>query len=97
VDNFVYNTGKYTSQARDYSDGIRIANEQADLNGGDPTPVFITSMRTTVTNTTVGVRFFNYGGNSFLQNSTIANNTIGPTYNNTDAIYVRGDNVKIKK
>jgi len=34
----VYNTGKYTSQARDYSDGIRIANEQADLNGGDPTP-----------------------------------------------------------
>jgi len=35
--NFVYNTGKYTSQARDYSDGIRIANEQADLNGGDPT------------------------------------------------------------
>jgi hypothetical protein len=97
--NFVYNTGKYTGQARDYSDGIRIANEQADLNGGDPTPgVYnINVTNNVVTNTTVGVRFFNYGGNSFLQNSTIANNTIGPTYNNTDAIYVRrGDNVKIK-
>jgi len=47
-----------------------------------------------VTNT--AVRSVQLRRQQFPANSTITNNTIGPTYNNTDAIYVRGTTLKSK-
>jgi Right handed beta helix region/Protein of unknown function (DUF1565) len=106
--NLVYNTGKNGTGYKLSPDGIRIANEGADLakpgdKDFDSTPNIY---NVTVTNNIVlgvgpGVTAFNYGnGPSFLQNSTIANNTVlavaGFGGADTDAIYVNpGDNVTV--
>ncbi len=101
--NLVYNTGKNGRDYRVAPDGIRIGNEGADLAKDDPTPNIY---NITVTNNILlgvgpGITAFNYGnGPSFLQNSTIANNTVlavaGFGGADTDAIYVNpGDNVTV--
>lgn len=97
--NLIYNTGKYTTHEKDLSDGIRIANEIADLAREDQTPG-IYNIRVTnniITGTNGGIRSFAYeGGPSYLLNSVIANNTIGPLVPGSEAIYVDlGENVKV--
>ena len=92
--NFSYITGKYQSVGRfgnlklNYPDGIRIANEQADLGGEDATP-FVTNVVVTnnvVVGTGDGITSFPYNdakgvlGPSGLENSLIANNTVVNTY-----------------
>ena len=88
--NLIYLTGKYRaigpfgSSKAQFSDGIRIANAYADLEGKDPTP-FVHNV--TVTNNIVigtgdGIMSFPYAnangviGKSGLMNSLIANNTV---------------------
>ncbi len=97
--NLIYNTGKYNANEKDLSDGIRIANEIADFAREDQTPG-IYNIRVTnniITGTNGGIRSFAYeGGPSYLLNSVIANNTIGPLVPSSEAIYVDlGDNVKV--
>jgi hypothetical protein len=109
--NLVYNTGKYGKTGNNNSDGIRIANEDADCQTGteDPTPA-ISYVRVTnniVINTGGGIRQFNYndpsycnrGGRSYLRNSLIANNTVVRSTSNNgvgDGIVVgKGDNVRV--
>jgi Right handed beta helix region/Protein of unknown function (DUF1565) len=106
--NLVYNTGKNGKGYKLSPDGIRIANEGADLakpgdQDFDPTPNIY---NVTITNNIVlgvgpGITAFNYAnGPSYLQNSSIANNTVlavaGYGGADTDAIYVNpGDNVTV--
>jgi hypothetical protein len=97
--NLIYNTGKYKTHEKDFSDGIRIANEIADLAKEDQTPG-IYNIRVTnnvIAGTNGGIRSFAYeGGPSYLLNSVIANNTIGPLVPGSEAIYVDlGENVKV--
>ena len=97
--NLIYNTGKYSGQPKDRSDGVRIANELADYDNTDPTPG-VYGIRVTnniIIGTNSGVSSFAYeDGPSYLSNSIIANNTIGPVLPGTDAIYVKlGDNVQV--
>jgi Right handed beta helix region len=102
--NLVYNTNNYP----DDSDGIRIANEDADCYNNDSTPA-ISNIRVTnnvVLNTGGGIRFFPYAGSDFcplgrssLANSLIAHNTVvnSPSNNGLPAgIFVaRGQNVSV--
>ena len=97
--NLIYNTGKYSGQPKDRSDGVRIANELADYDNTDPTPG-VYGIRVTnniIIGTNSGISSFAYeDGPSYLSNSIIANNTIGPVLSDTDAIYVKlGDNVQV--
>ena len=98
--NFIYNTpGKNVGQPNEFSDGIRLANEAADLGGEDSDPSYYNIQVTNniIVGTGGGVRSFPYaGGPSFLKNSLIANNTIGPLMEGAQAIEVRaGDNVTV--
>ncbi len=92
--NLVYLTGKYVAVGAfgnsklQNSDGIRIANELADLSHGDATP-FINNIQVTnniVINTGDGIMSFPYAdsrgvvGPSGLRNSLIANNTVVTRY-----------------
>ncbi len=80
--NFIFNTGMYRGDVRNYADGIRIANEAADFLGTDSTPgvTNVTVTNNVIVNTGTGIQFIAYDqGPSFLQDSLIANNTIGPT------------------
>ncbi len=97
--NLIYNTGKYKTNEKDFSDGIRIANETADFAKEDQTPG-IYNIRVTnniIVGTGGGIRSFAYeGGPSYLLNSVIANNTIGSLVPGSEAIYVDlGENVKV--
>ncbi len=86
--NLVYNTGKYGKTGNNNSDGIRIANEDADCQTGteDPTPAIsnVRVVNNIVINTGGGIRQFAYGDpgycnrglRSYLKNSLIANNTV---------------------
>jgi hypothetical protein len=86
--NLVYNTGKYGKAGGNNSDGIRIANEDADCQTGteDPTPAIsnVRVVNNIVINTGGGIRQFAYGDpkycnrglRSYLKNSLIANNTV---------------------
>ncbi len=97
--NLIYNTGKYKTHEKDFSDGIRIANETADFAKEDQTPG-VYNIRVTnniITGTGGGIRSFAYeGGPSYLLNSVIANNTIGSLVSGSEGIYVDlGENVKV--
>lgn len=97
--NLIYNTGKYSTFEKDRSDGIRIANEVADFGKSDPTPA-VYNIRVTnniIVGTNGGIQSFAYeDGPSYLSNSLIANNTIGPLYPGSTAIYINlGDNVQV--
>ncbi len=98
--NFIYNTpGKNVGQSLELSDGIRLANEAADLGKEDPDPSYYNIQVTNniVVGTGGGIRSFPYaGGSSFLKDSLIANNTIGPLMDGAQAIEVRaGDTVTV--
>ncbi len=106
--NLVYNTGKNGTGYKISPDGIRIGNEGADIakpgdQDFDSTPNIY---NVTVTNNIVlgvgpGITAFRYGGgSSYLQNSSISNNTVlaysGYGGADTDAIYVNpGENVTV--
>jgi hypothetical protein len=97
--NLIYNTGKYNTNDKDFSDGVRVANEVADFAKEDQTPG-VYNIRITnniIVGTGGGIRSFAYeGGPSYLLNSVIANNTIGSLVPGSEAIYVDlGDNVKV--
>jgi hypothetical protein len=80
--NFIFNTGLYRGNVRDYADGIRIANEISDYLFNDPTPgVFnVTVTNNVIVNTGDAIKYsVSNDGPSYLQNSLIANNTVGPT------------------
>jgi Right handed beta helix region/Protein of unknown function (DUF1565) len=101
--NLVYNTGRNGRGYKISPDGIRVGNEGADLSKDDPTPNIdnITVTNNIVLGVGPGITAFNYSnGPSYLQNSTIANNTVlafaGYGGADTDAIYVNpGDNVTV--
>jgi hypothetical protein len=97
--NLVYNTGKYHKYDRDYADGIRIANENADILHGDSTPGVnnVTVTNNVILGTGGGIRFFKYqNGPSYLTDSLIANNTVHAVRAGTSSIEVdQGDNVRI--
>lgn len=112
--NLVYLTGKYTtfgpfgSQKAQVSDGIRIANELADLGSEDETP-FINNIQITnniVINTGDGIMSYPYAnesgviGQSGLRNSLIANNTVITSYTGQGSFQTGinvsvGDNVTV--
>ncbi len=113
--NLSYITGKYNTfgpfgRAKlNYPDGIRIANENADLDGATDTTPIVTNV--VVTNNVVigtgdGITSFPYAnsagviGPSGLARSLIANNTIvnlytGPDTFKTGIVVARGTNVTV--
>jgi Right handed beta helix region/Bacterial pre-peptidase C-terminal domain/Chondroitinase B len=100
--NLVYNTGKYSGDERDIADGIRIANEGADVPGVGLSPGIYNVKVTNniVFGTSAGINYFPYfDGPSYLMDSLIANNTIGPIIdvgNGANAIFIkRATNVRI--
>ena len=98
--NFIYNTpGRDVEQPIELHDGIRLANEAADLGKADPDPSYYNIQITNniIVGTGGGIRSLPYAfGPSFLKDSIIANNTIGPLMDNARAIEVgAGDNVTV--
>lgn len=97
--NLIYNTGKYNQYERDFADGIRISNENADINYADLTPGVYNVILTNniIIGTGGGIRFFPYqNGPSYLTDSLIANNTIHAVVPGSESISVnRGDGVQI--
>ena len=101
--NLVYNTGKNGRGSRISPDGIRIANEDADLYNADSTPNIenVKIINNIVLGVGPGITSFRYAqGSSVLRNSVIANNTVLAVSGfggwDTDAIYLNpGDNVDV--
>ena len=112
--NLIYLTGKYQSPGTfgsskaQFSDGIRIANERADLESKDATPLInkITITNNIIIGTGDGIMSFPYANddgvigksgliNSLIANNTIINTTTGPGTFQTGINVSRGYNVNV--
>ena len=96
--NLLYNTGYYVTGGTtdQLPSGVRIANEVSDFVGwggiSDPTKFLVQNVdvyNNIIINCNTGIEAFPYNYGPFtLTNSTISNNTIAGTINNTNGLYI---------
>jgi len=103
--NLVYNTGKYGTEGRNNPDGVRIANEIADMDysgcgiAQDPTPAVdsVTVTNNIVVNTGGGICAYPYDPyrRFALRGSLVANNTIVRVPEGHAGLRIVGDGVEV--
>ncbi len=102
--NLLYNTGYYVAggTTNQQPSGVRVANEVSDFVGwggvSDPSKYLVQNVdiyNNIILNCNTGIEIFPYNNGPFqLTNSTISNNTIVGTVDNTSGIYITAPGVK---
>jgi hypothetical protein len=102
--NLLYNTGYYVigGTTNQQPSGVRVANEVSDFVGwggiSDPSKYLVQNVdiyNNIILNCNTGIEIFPYNNGPFqLTNSTISNNTIVGTVDNTSGIYITAPGAK---